>query len=330
MPITNDLFQELLAFEDRYQKGSDKYDVIQKLVDLYAVLIEHYDSIQDPVGYYFNEKLQSLFACQRALKTIRKINQDQGTFVPVQCQSLIVQETRSIENSQESTKAKQVVCVESKKRERQTKAKIAMEIQDQIECNQNSLENMITGYQKTSHQNQKVIEDDLKRQDDNFLQRRQKREKTTQMRRSSRMCSTKCSTERLDVFESCIEFSNGGLEQIRELNNNKLLQFLKEQSDQVSSDKNQYQECAQVEDVQPFEDVKVEETDDMDNIIPPRRQIRESSSEDINDSPPQQQRKVKQFGMIDNDGDLLLIEDEQNLISDLNIELNNNYNQNES
>ncbi|CAD8090781.1 unnamed protein product [Paramecium sonneborni] len=329
MPITNDLFQELLAFEDRYQKGSDKYDVIQKLVDLYAVLIEHYDSIQDPVGYYFNEKLQSLFACQRALKTIRKINQDQGTFIAIQTQSLQIQEIKSIENSQESTKAKQVVCVEQKKRERQTKAKIAMEIQDQIECNKNSLENMIQGYQKTSHQNQKVIEEDLKRQDDNFIQRRQKREKTTQMRRSSRICSTKCSTERLDVFDSCIEFSNGGQEQMREQNNNnKLMQFLKEKSDQVSSDKNQYSECAQIEDVQPFEDVKVEETDDIDNIIP-RRQIRESSSEDLNDSPPQQQRQVKQFGVINNDGDLILMENEQNLISDLNIELNNNYNQNE-
>ncbi|CAD8093995.1 unnamed protein product [Paramecium primaurelia] len=327
MPITNDLFQELLAFEDRYQKGSDKYDVIQKLIDLYAVLIEHYDSIQDPVGYYFNEKLQSLFACQRALKTIRKINQDQGTFVPLHSQSLIIQEIRSIENSQESAKAKQVVCVEQKKRERQTKAKIAMEIQDQIECNQNSLENMITGYQQTQNQNLKVIEEDLKRQDNNFLQRRQKREKTNQMRRSSRMCSTKCSTERLDVFESCIEFSNGGQEQMRELNNTRLMQFLKEQSDKVSSDKNQSQESGQMEEVQPFEDLKVEEMDDIENIIPPRRQIRESLSEDIMDSPPQQQRKVKQFGMIDNNGDMLLLEEEQNLISDLNIELN--YKQNE-
>ncbi|CAD8200903.1 unnamed protein product [Paramecium pentaurelia] len=326
MPITNNLFQELLVFEDRYQKGSDKYDVIQKLIDLYAVLIEHYDSIQDPVGYYFNEKLQSLFTCQRTLKTIRKINQDQGTFVPLHSQSLIIQETKSIENSQESTKIKQENCIEQKKRERQTKAKIAMEIQDQIECNQNSLENMIQGYQKTSDQNQKQIEEDLKRQEDNFIQRRQKREKTNQMRRSSRMCSTKCSTEKLDVFDSCIEFSNGKQEQMRELNNNKLMQFLKEQSDKVSSDKIQSQESAQIEEVQPFEDLKVEEMDEVENIIPPRRQIRESSSEDIMDTPPQQQRKVKQFGMIDNNGDLLLLEDEQNLISDLNIELNNNQN----
>ncbi|CAK56934.1 unnamed protein product (macronuclear) [Paramecium tetraurelia] len=323
MPITNDLFQELLVFEDRYSQGSDKYDVIQKLVDLYAVLIEHYDSIQDPVGYYFNEKLQSLFACQRALKTIRKINQDQGTFAPSHTQSLIVQEARSIENSQESAKAKQVVGVEQKKRERQTKAKIAMEIQDQIDYSQNNLEHLITGYQQTSDQNQKVIEEDLKRQDDNFLQRRQKREKTNLMRRSSRMCSTKCSTERLDVFDSCIEFSNGAQEQVRESNNNnRLMQFLKEQSDKVSTDKHQSQESAQVEDVQPFEDLKVEETDDISNIIPPRRQIRESASEDIMDTPPQQFRKPKQFGMIDNDGDLLVLEDEQNLISDLNIEIN--------
>ena len=34
--------------------------------------------------------------------------------------------------------------------------------------------------------------------------------------------------------------------------------------------------------------------------------------------------------MIDNDGDMLLLEDEQNLISDLNKELNNNYKQNEN
>lgn len=47
------------------------------MIDLYAKCIEHYDSIQvcfnklhifkDPVGIYFNEKLQFLFTNQSAL-----------------------------------------------------------------------------------------------------------------------------------------------------------------------------------------------------------------------------------------------------------------------
>ncbi|CAD8208228.1 unnamed protein product [Paramecium octaurelia] len=322
MPITSEIYQELLDFEERYHKGSEKYDVIQKLIDLYALLIEHYDSIQDPVGYYFNEKLQSLFACQRALKSIRKTNQDQPPSMPTHTQSLIIQETNINQNSQESAKAKQTICVEQKKKERQTKAKIAMEIQDKIEGSQNDLQHLISGYQKASDQTQKVIEDDLKRQDELFLQRRLKREKTNLMRKSSRMCSTKCSTERLDLFESCIEFSSGGVDQIQEINNARLMLLLKEQSGKISSEKTNPIAPEQVEEVQPFEEIQIEEMDETETIIPPRRQIRESSSEDVTDSPPQPRRKVQQFGMMDNNGDMLLIEDEQNLISDLNIELN--------
>ncbi|CAD8116646.1 unnamed protein product [Paramecium sonneborni] len=323
MPISNEIYQELLDFEERYHKGSEKYDVIQKLIDLYAQLIEHYDSIQDPVGYYFNEKLQSLFACQRALKSIRKTNQDQPPSMPSHTQSLIIQEINNNQNSYENTKSKQSVCVEHKKRERQTKAKIAMEIQDKIELSQNDLQHLIIGYQKASDQTQKVIEEDLKRQDELFLQRRLKREKTNLMRKSSRMCSTKCSTERLDPFESCIEFSSGGVDQNQDLNNIRLMLLLKEEPGKISSEKtNAIIIQDQVEEVQPFEEIQIEEMDETENIIPPRRYIRESSSEDVTDTPPQPKRKFQQFGMIDNNGDMLLIEDEQNLISDLNIGLN--------
>lgn len=46
------------------------------------------------------------------------------------------------------------------------------------------------------------------------------------MRKSSRLCSTKCSTDRFEVLDSCIEFSSGPIE--REVNNPRLVALLKE------------------------------------------------------------------------------------------------------
>jgi hypothetical protein len=96
-PLSTKFYNNLLRLEEKVQRKKFTIDTINELIPLYAVrnsiiqnekkknynllslqkCVEYYDSVKDPIKYYFLEKIQNTLANRETLKLLLKSKEEE-------------------------------------------------------------------------------------------------------------------------------------------------------------------------------------------------------------------------------------------------------------
>ncbi len=60
----------MLSLEQKVEKNSFDFSTLNELMPMYSNLVEFYDELQDPISFYFMEKIQNVLTLQKSLKII--------------------------------------------------------------------------------------------------------------------------------------------------------------------------------------------------------------------------------------------------------------------
>ncbi|EAR89332.2 hypothetical protein TTHERM_00372490 (macronuclear) [Tetrahymena thermophila SB210] len=68
--LDRQLFMSILQYEELLLDGQFNREIVENLISLYAQCVEFYDSIKDPIKFYFLEKMQIILCHEQTLKEI--------------------------------------------------------------------------------------------------------------------------------------------------------------------------------------------------------------------------------------------------------------------
>ncbi|KAM3144543.1 hypothetical protein pb186bvf_003412 [Paramecium bursaria] len=73
MKLTKDFFMNIIQQENLFLSAKEySFKQIDKLVNMYSMCVEHYDQQQDPIKFYFIDKIQQTLAHDKILREFAK------------------------------------------------------------------------------------------------------------------------------------------------------------------------------------------------------------------------------------------------------------------